>query len=107
MRTRSQLPPAAGVDEIITTEKFESATGSSSSTLSHKGDDAASDEPPAAEEVTGSWSGWAEIENDARIFTTLLREWGVPDVHVHEIIPLESVFNHPAYVYILLLTLSR
>lgn len=72
----------------------------------------------------GSWKGWAELENDpvrpampcslsARlnsfqvIFTTLLREWGVPNVQVHEIVPLDAVFDHPPESVYGLIFLSR
>lgn len=43
-----------------------------------------------------SWTGWAELENDPLIFATLLKEWGVPNIQVNEVVPLESVFNHPS-----------
>jgi hypothetical protein len=43
-----------------------------------------------------SWTGWAELENDPLIFATLLKEWGVPNIQVNEVVPLESVLNHPS-----------
>ncbi|EHY58409.1 hypothetical protein HRR83_007226 [Exophiala dermatitidis] len=58
------------------------------------------DDAVAAGEQAGSWKGWAILENDPVIFTTLLREWGVPNVQVHEIVPLDSLFDHaPESVY--------
>jgi hypothetical protein len=32
------------------------------------------------------------------IFSTLLREWGVPNIQVNEVVPLDSVLDHPAWV---------
>jgi len=46
--------------------------------------------------TVSSWTGWAELENDPLIFATLLKEWGVTNVQVNEVVPLESVFNHSA-----------
>ncbi|KAK5049372.1 hypothetical protein LTR84_004301 [Exophiala bonariae] len=43
-----------------------------------------------------SWAGWAELENDPLIFGTLLLEWGVSNIQVNEVVPLESVFDHPS-----------
>lgn len=35
------------------------------------------------------------------VFTALLREWGVPNVQVNEVVPLDSVFDQPPYVSII------
>ncbi|KIW69380.1 hypothetical protein PV04_05260 [Phialophora macrospora] len=56
---------------------------------------------------TGSWKGWAELENDPVIFSTLLREWGVPNVQVNEVVPLDSVFEYPPESIYGLIFLSR
>ncbi|EXJ73275.1 uncharacterized protein A1O5_03035 [Cladophialophora psammophila CBS 110553] len=56
---------------------------------------------------TFSWKGWAEIENDPVIFSTLLREWGVPNVQVNEVVPLDSVFEYPPQSIYGLIFLSR
>jgi len=56
---------------------------------------------------TGSWTGWAEVENDPVIFTTLLREWGVPNIRVNEVVPLDSVFDHSPEDVFGLIFLSR
>jgi ubiquitin carboxyl-terminal hydrolase L5 len=46
------------------------------------------------------WKGWAELENDPAIFSTLLREWGVSKIHVNEVVPLDSIFDiSPESVY--------
>lgn len=39
------------------------------------------------------WSGWAELENDPDIFTILLQEWGVPNLHVQEITDLADLIT--------------
>lgn len=39
------------------------------------------------------WSGWAELENDPEIFTILLQEWGVPNLHVQEIIDIAELIT--------------
>ncbi|EXJ89785.1 hypothetical protein A1O3_02852 [Capronia epimyces CBS 606.96] len=65
------------------------------------------DDIVASSNQAGSWRGWAELENDPVIFTTLLREWGVPDVQVHEVVPLDSVFDHPPESVYGLIFLSR
>ncbi|KPI44606.1 Ubiquitin carboxyl-terminal hydrolase isozyme L5 [Cyphellophora attinorum] len=44
-------------------------------------------------EVPDNWRGWAELENDPAIFSTLLREWGVPGVEVQEIIELDDLLT--------------
>ncbi|EXJ95684.1 hypothetical protein A1O1_00807 [Capronia coronata CBS 617.96] len=65
------------------------------------------DDAVATNDEIGPWKGWAELENDPVIFTTLLREWGVPNVQVHEIVPLDSVFDHPPEDVYGLIFLSR
>ncbi|ETI25273.1 hypothetical protein G647_04648 [Cladophialophora carrionii CBS 160.54] len=58
------------------------------------------DDIPVDDTRTGSWKGWAELENDPVIFSTLLREWGVPNVQVNEVVPLDSVFEYsPESIY--------
>ena len=54
-----------------------------------------------------SWKGWAELENDPSIFSTLLREWGVPNVQVNEVVPLDSIFAIPSESVYGLIFLSR
>ncbi|OAP58644.1 hypothetical protein AYL99_07734 [Fonsecaea erecta] len=54
-----------------------------------------------------SWRGWAEIENDPVVFSTLLREWGVPNVQVNEVVPLDSVFEYSPQSIYGLIFLSR
>ena len=54
-----------------------------------------------------SWKGWAELENDPAIFSTLLREWGVPNVSVNEVVPIDSIFETPSDVVFGLIFLSR
>lgn len=54
-----------------------------------------------------SWKGWAELENDPLIFSTLLREWGVQGVGVREVIPLDAVFDTPVDSTLGLIFLSR
>lgn len=54
-----------------------------------------------------NWTGWAELENDPLIFSTLLREWGVQGVGVREVIPLDSVFDSPVSSTLGLIFLSR
>lgn len=72
--------------------------GSVSTSTSLRDDLSATDlgHQPGADELVPSWTGWAELENDPLIFSTLLREWGVPNIQVNEVVPLESVFNHPS-----------
>jgi hypothetical protein len=43
------------------------------------------------------WQGWAELENDPAIFSTLLRECGVPSVQVEEVFDLDNLFNSDPY----------
>jgi len=62
---------------------------------------------PIASTQVGSWTGWAEVENDPVIFTTLLREWGVPNIRVNEVVPLDSVFDHSPQDVFGLIFLSR
>lgn len=57
--------------------------------------------------ATSSWKGWAELENDPFIFSTLIREWGVRDVQVSEVVPLDSIFELPASSVYGLIFLSR
>lgn len=54
-----------------------------------------------------NWKGWAELENDPLIFSTLLREWGVQGLSVREVIPLDAVFETPADSTLGLIFLSR
>jgi hypothetical protein len=54
-----------------------------------------------------NWTGWAELENDPLIFSTLLREWRVQGVGVREVIPLDSVFDSPVASTLGLIFLSR
>ncbi|KIY02789.1 uncharacterized protein Z520_01254 [Fonsecaea multimorphosa CBS 102226] len=60
-----------------------------------------------ANDPLGSWKGWAEIENDPVVFSTLLREWGVPNVQVNEVVPLDNVFEYPPQSIYGLIFLSR
>lgn len=53
------------------------------------------------------WKGWAELENDPAIFSTLLREWGVSSVQVNEVVPLDSIFALPSESVYGLIFLSR
>ncbi|KAJ9611605.1 hypothetical protein H2200_004789 [Cladophialophora chaetospira] len=78
------------------------ATSTPRDTVSPSTDDAAMDTTPL-----GSWSGWAELENDPVIFSTLLREWGVPNVQVDEVVPLDSIFEYPPDSIYGLIFLSR
>ncbi|OAG44034.1 hypothetical protein AYO21_01886 [Fonsecaea monophora] len=64
------------------------------------------DVPPADNQIA-SWKGWAEIENDPIVFSTLLREWGVSNVQVNEVVPLDSVFEYPPQSIYGLIFLSR
>jgi hypothetical protein len=57
--------------------------------------------------VIANWKGWAELENDPLIFSTLLREWGVRGVGVREVIPLDAVFDTPVDSTLGLIFLSR
>lgn len=57
---------------------------------------AGTDLQPGSDDPSPSWTGWAELENDPLIFATLLREWGVRNVQVNEVVPLESIFDHPS-----------
>ncbi|OQV03432.1 hypothetical protein CLAIMM_08478 [Cladophialophora immunda] len=65
------------------------------------------DDVALARNQTSSWKGWAEIENDPVVFSTLLREWGVPNVQVNEVVPLDSVFEYPPQSIYGLIFLSR
>jgi ubiquitin carboxyl-terminal hydrolase L5 len=58
-------------------------------------------------DTTTSWKGWAELENDPEIFSTLLREWGVSGIQVNEVVPLDSLFTVPAKFVYGLIFLSR
>ena len=58
-------------------------------------------------EVFEDWQGWAELENDPAIFSTLLREWGVPSVRVQEVLQLDSLFDEPPNAVFGLVLLSR
>ena len=53
------------------------------------------------------WQGWAELENDPAIFSTLLREWGVPSVQVQEVFDLDGLFDQAADSIFGLVFLSR
>ena len=57
--------------------------------------------------IIANWKGWAELENDPLIFSTLLREWGVRGVGVREVIPLDAVFDTPVDSTLGLIFLSR
>ena len=57
--------------------------------------------------ILANWKGWAELENDPLIFSTLLREWGVRGVGVREVIPLDAVFDTPVDSTLGLIFLSR
>lgn len=54
-----------------------------------------------------NWAGWAEVENDPAIFSTLLREWGVPSVRVQEVFQLDSLFDESANSVFGLVLLAR
>jgi hypothetical protein len=60
-----------------------------------------------ASSMASTWKGWAELENDPLIFSTLLREWGVKGLSVREVIPLDAVFDTPAQFTLGLIFLSR
>lgn len=60
-----------------------------------------------ASEIFQNWQGWAELENDPAIFSTLLREWGVPTVRVQEVFVLDSLFDEPSNSIFGLVLLSR
>lgn len=60
-----------------------------------------------ASTMSANWKGWAELENDPLIFSTLLREWGVQEVGVREVIPLDAVFDTPVESTLGLIFLSR
>lgn len=96
-RATSSLAKSEAINSVSATAKDTTASSATSSTLYQQSTIA---EDPLGDDDNGaSWGGWAEVENDPVIFTTLLREWGVPNVQVHEVVPLESLFNHPAYVF--------
>ena len=106
MRTRRQTRGSTTLakSEVIKSVSATTASSVASSTLDEQStiaEDAADDDDNVA-----SWSGWAEVENDPVIFTTLLREWGVPNVQVHEVVPLESLFDYPTYVFYLSLFIN-
>lgn len=46
---------------------------------------------PQDESLT--WTGWAEIENDPEIFTTLLHEWGARNLKVNEVIDIAELID--------------
>ncbi|RVX74903.1 hypothetical protein B0A52_01180 [Exophiala mesophila] len=107
MRTRRQTRGSTTLakSEVIKSVSATTASSVASSTLDEQStiaEDAADDDDNVA-----SWSGWAEVENDPVIFTTLLREWGVPNVQVHEVVPLESLFDYPTENTYGLIFLSR
>lgn len=56
---------------------------------------------------TEKWQGWAELENDPAIFSTLLREWGVPNVRIQEVFELDLLFNEETDPILGLVLLSR
>ncbi|ETN37909.1 uncharacterized protein HMPREF1541_07532 [Cyphellophora europaea CBS 101466] len=58
-------------------------------------------------ETFENWTGWAELENDPAIFSTLLREWGVPSVRIQEVFELDSLFDMPPDNIFGLVLLSR
>lgn len=37
------------------------------------------------------WKGWAEIENDPAIFTTILQEWGLSHVQVNDVFDMAEI----------------
>ncbi|KAJ9644839.1 hypothetical protein H2204_001301 [Knufia peltigerae] len=83
-------------------------TGNATVTSSTPDDATASkDATPPIDEYAGPWTGWAELENDPVIFTTLLREWGVPSIQVNEVVPLDSIFDHDPDEIFGLIFLSR
>ena len=55
----------------------------------------------------GSWKGWAEIENDPAIFSTLLQEWGICNIQVNEVVALDSIFDTSSDSVYGLIFLSR
>jgi ubiquitin carboxyl-terminal hydrolase L5 len=57
--------------------------------------------------IVNNWQGWAELENDPAIFSTLLREWGVPSVQVQEVFDLDALFDEPSESVFGLVFLSR
>lgn len=57
--------------------------------------------------VVENWQGWAELENDPAIFSTLLREWGVPSVQVQEVFELDRLFDDASDAIFGLVFLSR
>lgn len=88
----------------------------SSDTLPSSGTEAAaamSDEMQSTDsdalgsEVFENWRGWAELENDPAIFSTLLREWGVPSVRIQEVFQLDTLFDEPPNSVFGLVLLSR
>lgn len=54
-----------------------------------------------------NWQGWAELENDPAIFSTLLREWGIPSLRVQEVFDLDGLFDQSADSIFGLVFLSR
>ncbi|KAK5942732.1 hypothetical protein PMZ80_005298 [Knufia obscura] len=54
-----------------------------------------------------TWPGWAELENDPEIFTILLQEWGVPNVHVNEILDIAELITANPIEVLGLIFLSR
>ncbi|KAI1625493.1 ubiquitin carboxyl-terminal hydrolase L5 [Exophiala viscosa] len=88
-------------------ETEETAPESNTAATSTSEDTTQTNGSPTANRQIGSWAGWAELENDPEVFTTLLREWGVPGVQVNEVVPLDSVFDHPAESIFGLIFLSR
>lgn len=74
---------------------------------------AMSDKTPSPEpssslpKMLENWEGWAELENDPAIFSTLLREWGVPTVKVQEVFELDRLFDEAPDCIFGLVLLSR
>lgn len=97
MSSRNSTPAkslAADLAKLTATEH-----GSSVAASSNTGDDLSTPgtgDQPGTDSLMPTWTGWAELENDPLIFATLLKEWGVTNVQVNEVVPLESVFNQPS-----------
>jgi hypothetical protein len=82
-----------------------SAQTSTTGDISMANSDSTPDPQPPTQ--SADWTGWAELENDPLIFSTLLREWGVQGVSVREVIPLDSIFDTPVASTLGLIFLSR
>ncbi|KIX01136.1 uncharacterized protein Z518_10202 [Rhinocladiella mackenziei CBS 650.93] len=97
MSWSKEAPPTNPANDLasagMTAQTSSTAGSSTADTASMTTDDIS-----APNNQSRSWSGWAELENDPVIFTTLLREWGVPNIQVNEVVPLDSVFDTPPYV---------